>query len=99
MLIPGFIKKKLVYLLEGRTERDVFETFYRANTKEEIECLAASAGLDVKEIRLTVSSAELVGLPPLVVFELLWIRLLRTKYLKSYRTQIIAMLQKRRRRI
>src|SRR6266581_2222108 len=96
MLIPGFIKKKLVYLLEGRTEGDVFETFYRANTKEEIEGLAATAGLDVKEIKLTVSSAELVVLPPLVVFELLWIRLLRTKPLKPYRTQIIVMLQKTR---
>jgi SAM-dependent methyltransferase len=94
MLIPAPIKKKLVYLLEGRTEGDVFETFYRANTKEEIECLAGSAGLDIRKIRLIVSSAELIVLPPLVIFELVWIRLLITKLLKPYRTHIIAVLQK-----
>lgn len=95
-LIPERIKKKLVYVLEGREAEDVFETFYRANTKEEIEKLARAAGFGVQRIRLIVSSAELVIVPPLVVFELLWIRLLMTKHLKSFRTTIIAVLQKTR---
>jgi ubiquinone/menaquinone biosynthesis C-methylase UbiE len=94
MLVPEPIKKRLAYLLEGRTEGDVFKTFYRANTTEEIACLAATVGLDVREIRLIVSSAELVALPPLVLFELVWIRLLMMKVLKRYRTNIIAILQK-----
>jgi len=93
-LIPERIKKKLVYVLEGREAEDVFETFYRANTKEEIEKLARAAGFGVQRIRLIVSSAELVIVPPLVVLELLWIRLLMTKHLKSFRTTIIAVLQK-----
>jgi SAM-dependent methyltransferase len=95
-LIPERIKKKLVYVLEGREADDVFETFYRANTKEEIEKLARAAGFGVRRIRLIVSSAELVIVPPLVVFELLWIRLLMTKLLKPFRTTIIAVLQKAR---
>jgi ubiquinone/menaquinone biosynthesis C-methylase UbiE len=95
-LIPERIKKKLVYALEGRAAEDVFETFYRANTKDEIEKLASAAGFGVQRIRLIVSSAELVIVPPLVVFELLWIRLLMTKHLKSFRTTIIAVLQKTR---
>jgi len=93
-LIPERIKKKLVYLLEERPAEDVFETFYRANTREEIEKLARGAGFGVRRIRLLVSSAELVVVPPLVVFELLWIRLLMTKLLKPFRTMIIAVLQK-----
>src|SRR5438093_9909076 len=94
-LIPERIKKKLVYLLEEREAEDVFETFYRANTREEIEQLAHSAGFGVRRIRLLVSSAELVVVPPLVIFELLWIRLLMTNLLKPFRTTIIAVLQKR----
>jgi SAM-dependent methyltransferase len=93
-LVPAPIKKTLVYLLESRTGGDVFETFYRANTKEEIEGLAAAAGLDVREIKLIVSAAELAVLPPLALFELVWIRLLMTKRLQPYRTHIIAILQK-----
>ena len=93
-LIPKRIKKKLVNLLEGREAEDVFETFYRANTKEDIEQLARAAGLGVRRIRLTVTSAELVVVPPLVFFELLWIRLLMTNLLKPLRTTIIAVLQK-----
>src|SRR5882762_2451471 len=94
-LIPERIKKKLVYVLEGREAEDVFETFYRANTRDEIERLARAAGFGVRRIRLIVSSAELVVVPPLVVLELLWIRLLMTSFLKSFRTTIIAILQKR----
>ena len=95
MLIPAPLKRKLINLLESRTEGDVFETFYRANTKEEIESLAAPAGFDVRKIRLIVSSAELAVLPPLVPFELVLIRLLMTERLKSYRTHILAVLQKK----
>ena len=94
-LIPERIKKRLVYLLEQREAADVFRTFYRANTREEIERLAGAAGFGVRRIRLIVSSAELVVVPPLVVLELLWIRLLMTSFLKSFRTTIIAILQKR----
>lgn len=93
-LIPDRIKKKLVYLLEQRAADDVFETFYRANTQEDIERLGAAAGLGVKRMRLVVSSAELVVVPPLVILELLWIRLLMTRLLKPFRTAIIAILQK-----
>jgi ubiquinone/menaquinone biosynthesis C-methylase UbiE len=93
-LIPDVIKKKLVYLLQQREPEDVFATFYRANTSEEIATLAGGAGLRVRKIKLIVSSAELVMVPPLVVFELIWIRLLMTRLLKPFRTNIIAVLQK-----
>lgn|SRR6266566_1149110 len=93
-LIPDLIKKKLVYLLQQREPDDVFETFYRANTKEEIATLAGGAGFRVRQIKLIVSSAELVVFPPLVIFELLWIRLLMTRLFKPFRTNIIAVLEK-----
>ena len=93
-LIPDLIKKKLVYLLQRREPDDVFETYYRANTRGEIATLAGGAGFRIRQIKLIVSAAELVVLPPLVVFELIWIRLLMTRLLKPFRTNIIAVLQK-----
>ena len=93
-LIPDLIKRKLVYLLQQREADDVFQTFYRANTKAEIATLAGGAGFRVRQIKLIVSSAELVVFPPLVIFELLWIRLLMTRLLKPFRTNIIAVLEK-----
>jgi ubiquinone/menaquinone biosynthesis C-methylase UbiE len=94
-LIPNAIKKKLVYLIEGRKPDDVFDTFYRANSKEDIEKLAEAAGFTVQRLRLAVTSAELAVIPPLVIFELLWIRLLMTRRLKPLRSTIIAVLQRK----
>jgi ubiquinone/menaquinone biosynthesis C-methylase UbiE len=96
MLIPEFLKKRLVYLLQRRKEEDVFKTFYRANSRDDIQRLAKMVGLEVGNLRLIVSSAALVFVPPLVVFELLWIRMLMTKPFKPYRTNIIAILRKPR---
>jgi hypothetical protein len=43
-----------------------------------------------------VSSAQLVVFPPLVIFELMWIRALMTRPFKGLRTNIIGVLRKRR---
>jgi len=43
--------------------------------------LAEIYGFKVKEIRMIVTSAELVVVPPLVIIELIWIRLLMKEHL------------------
>ena len=94
MLVPSFLKKKLISLLQGRREDDVFSTFYRANTRKEIASLAARSGFRVISVRMLVTSAEFAWIPPLAVLELIWIRLLMSRTLAPLRTNIIAVLQK-----
>lgn len=94
MLIPDCVKARLIYLLQGRREEDVFKTIYRANSRKKVCLLAAATGFHVEGIKDLVSSAQTALVPPLVAFELLWIRLLMTKHFKLLRTNIIAVLRK-----
>jgi ubiquinone/menaquinone biosynthesis C-methylase UbiE len=93
-MIPEFIKKKFIYLLEGRKEEDVFVTHYKINTPSQIKRLAKLSGFSVSEIRMICSSAQFVVLPPIVFLELIWIRFLMSKAGKPLRTDIIAILEK-----
>jgi ubiquinone/menaquinone biosynthesis C-methylase UbiE len=93
--VPEWAKNKLIYLLEARAEGDVFRTFHRVNTPEEITQVAEASGFEVRQLRMVVTSGNLVVFPPLVVFELIWIRVLMSKRFKRLRTNIIAVLQKR----
>jgi ubiquinone/menaquinone biosynthesis C-methylase UbiE len=92
--IPKFARRKLVRFLEGRGEEDVFPTHYRANSMRRIEHLAQGSGFSVRNMRMIVSSAALIAIPPFVVLELAWIRLLMTKPLRPLRTNIITTLEK-----
>ena len=96
-MIPERMKKRLVHLLQARESGDVFRTFYRANTTREIEQAAEATGFDVRQLRMIVSTAQVAVFPPLVIFELIWIRALMTRRFKWLRTNIIGVLQKRQR--
>ncbi len=93
-IIPEFMKDKLVYVLEGRDEEDVFPAYYRINSPAKIRKLAIASGLNVVKIKLICSSAVMVMFPPIVVFELMWIRFLMSKAGKPFRTNLIAILEK-----
>jgi ubiquinone/menaquinone biosynthesis C-methylase UbiE len=93
-LVPARFKDRLVYLLDGRTENDVFETHYKANTRKKIGELAQAAGFELTKIKMFVSEAGFMFVPPLAVPELVWIRLLMTESLKPLRTTIMAILKK-----
>ena len=93
-LVPQWLKNKLIYLLEGREEGDVFETYYRANSEKRIHKLARACGFEVVKIEMLVSDPVFAAIPPFFVPELIWIRMLMTKPLRSLRTNIIAILQK-----
>lgn len=94
--IPEFIKYGIIRVLQGRKEADVFPTYYKLNSTRAIENAAAFAGLGIKSIRLIVSEAEFIMIPPLAILELIFIRLLMSKFLKPFRTNIVAILQKPR---
>jgi ubiquinone/menaquinone biosynthesis C-methylase UbiE len=93
-LTPEKLKHKLIYLLDGRKEEDVFDTFYAANSKQQIADLAQVTGFEVAKIRMIVSDAVFALIPPIAAAELVYIRLLMTKPLEAWRTTIIASLKK-----
>jgi ubiquinone/menaquinone biosynthesis C-methylase UbiE len=93
-LLPDTVKLKIVPYLQARPEADVFPTFYRFNTEARVKTLAAEQGFAVNKLEAVETSAQTVMLGPIVVFELLWIRLLRFQLLKSLRTNLIAVLKK-----
>lgn len=95
-LLPEKWKNTLIYLLEGRKEEDVFATYYKINSESRIRALAQETGFTVQKIRMIVTTAESAAIFPLAILELLWIKALMTKPLKSLRTNIIAILQKER---
>lgn len=92
--VPDSWKKKLIGFLEGRKEEDVFPTLYRMNVPSRIQAIGARNGFKVRELHMTESSAQAVMLGPLVILELLWIRMLRFSFLSGWRSNIIAVLQK-----
>lgn len=93
-MIPEVIKQKLVYIFQRRKEEDVFPAFYEINSLSKITKLANMLGFKIVQIKMICSSAQFVIIPPIVFFELLWIRLLMTKIMKPFRTNIIAILEK-----
>jgi SAM-dependent methyltransferase len=93
-MIPEAWKAGLVTFFEGRKAEDVFTTFYRMNRPARISELSQNTGLHVDELILTESSAQAVMLGPIVLFELLWIRLLRLSSLRSLRSNLIVVMRK-----
>jgi len=93
-LLPQRVKVWLIRLLEGRGAGDIFATFYRLNSVRLIKALAHKNDMQVSESSLIESSAETAVLGPLVIFELLLIRALRTKILSKFRTNLIIVLTK-----
>jgi SAM-dependent methyltransferase len=93
-LIPEKIKSAIIYFLQDRKEEDVFPTYYRINSIFRIERCAKSAGFMPEKLKLICTAPQFIVIPFLVVFELLWIRLLMTQSFRKLRTNIIAILRK-----
>ncbi len=93
-LIPDGLKKKLVSVLEGRREEDVFHTCYRMNTDAAISRIAAKTGFEIEDITMVSSSATTAVFGPLAWFELLYIRWLQRPRGAKLRSNIIAVLRK-----
>ena len=92
--VPSVFKKRLLHFLEGRKEQDTFDIYYKFNTKARIIRLAKRGGFQLLNIKMIVSSPRLVMIPPLVIVELIWIRILMTRAFRPLRTNIIGILKK-----
>ena len=91
--IPWRLNLWLVRLLDTRPEEDVFPIQYKANTAARINEIARLSGFKVNRIRMLLSTPVFAVVPPLMIVELLWIRLLMSKRFKGWRTNIIAELE------
>lgn len=94
-LLPDIIKSNLIKLLEGRKENDTFTAYYKANSRKKIVEMASKSGFKVDRIRMLVSLPIFGIIPPIVILELIWIRILMIKCFKQFRPNIIAILKRK----
>lgn len=92
--IPQVAKSKLAAWLQGRKAEDVYRTYYRLNTRTAIRNYANHSGFRVADLQMVESSSQTYMIPPIVLFELVLIRLLRWPKLEGFRTNVIAVLRK-----
>lgn len=96
-ITPNRLKKRLVPLLLGCPEEDVFPTTYRANTERSIRKIAEEAGFEVEEIRLVASCGhyQLIFFPPAAILEMLWVKAIKRYHiLRHLRSNIVTVLRK-----
>jgi ubiquinone/menaquinone biosynthesis C-methylase UbiE len=93
-LVPESLKAKVIWFFQQRMEEDIFPALYKINTERSIRELAARVGFDVTTLHLIESSAEFIMIPPVVIIELLLIRLLMMSFARRFRANIIAVLTK-----
>jgi SAM-dependent methyltransferase len=92
--LPQPVKSFLAMVIEGRKKEDIFKTYYRMNSLSSIETLAVSNGFRVQSIQFVSTSAGMVMFGPLVILELLYLRLLEIKLFQLLRSNIVVVLQR-----
>ncbi|MDQ7837664.1 MAG: class I SAM-dependent methyltransferase [Thermodesulfobacteriota bacterium] len=93
-IVPDFAKIKLIKLLQGREEADVFPTHYRINTLDRIAEVAKRTGFEIVKLRMIETESTFALIPPLAIIHLLFIRMKLLRPFKSFRSNIITILQK-----
>ena len=93
-LVPDFVKRKIIWMLERRAEEDVFPTYYRFNTSSRVRSLAARCGFEVKEIDVGGSIGSFQSLGPLGVLEVFILKALSWPLLRDFSVTLIAVLVK-----
>jgi ubiquinone/menaquinone biosynthesis C-methylase UbiE len=91
-LVPDNLKKRIVYYLERRPERDVFKTYYRMNTRNCICKMARQIGFAVEAIHMLHPDFEFRRIAPLYWVEKVLYRILNTGVFSTFRPDILAVL-------
>ena len=89
-LIPTTFLASAASLLLGRHSQDVYPTYYRANSTRDLTTLAERHSLRVEEIDHVLSSPQFIRVPPLMVLELLWLRVLERERRAGLRPCLVA---------
>jgi ubiquinone/menaquinone biosynthesis C-methylase UbiE len=93
-LLPEQALAPLARVLLGRKAEDVYPTYYRANSADDVRALAERHGLSVDTCELVNSSPQTVRIPPLMVIELLLMRSMRLPRTARFRACLLATLRK-----
>lgn len=93
-LLPERALAPLAAMLLRRRTEDVYPTYYRANSVEDLRALAADSGLTIEGCELINSSPQSFRIPPVAVLELVVLRWLRSPRAAKYRACLLANLRK-----
>lgn len=93
-LAPDRLKRRVVHLLENRSDEDIFPTFYRINTPDDVRELLSGSNFELECIRCVSTSAATAALGIGALPELLWLRLLDWNTLSRYRSNLIVISRK-----
>jgi SAM-dependent methyltransferase len=93
-MVPTALRAPLAARIQGRTEDDLYPTYYRANSVKDLRRLGKNNGLEVQQIEQIESSPMFASVPILLLPELMFIRLLRTMRLHSMRPCLLARFRK-----
>jgi len=92
--IPPRWRPALANVLQGRDERDVYPTFYRANTIRALRDIAERHAFVVTDLQTIGSSPQLYRVPVARNIETFCLRLFRAKPLARFRPCILARFSK-----
>jgi ubiquinone/menaquinone biosynthesis C-methylase UbiE len=94
-LTPNPLKTWLIKILEGRTERDIFRTYYRMNTQWRVAGLLREAGMEIESLETIECPPEFSRLGrPVAAIERALTAALRSRWLKLFRAVIVAVARK-----
>jgi SAM-dependent methyltransferase len=92
--IPSRWRPRLANILQGRDQRDVYPTFYRANTVDALRVIAERHAFVVTDLQTIGSSPQLYRVPIVRNIEECCLRLLRARRLARFRPCILGHFQK-----
>jgi len=93
--LPEKLKNFLTFILEQRQLQEIYPTYYRMNTKYYIHNIAKMTNLKINLLTFKNGNASTSILGPLVIIELLIIRILNLKLFAYLRSNIICVLEKK----
>jgi SAM-dependent methyltransferase len=94
-LTPNPLKKWLIGILEGRAEEDIFQTYYRMNTRRKVASLLRGAGMEIESLDTIECPPEFTRLGhPIADCERALTAFLRSRWLKHFRAVIVAVARK-----
>lgn len=95
-ITPEHLKKKMIYYLVGREEKDIFPTYYRLNTVFKIKKLANKCSFKVKKIiRCEDDFYFFKNIPIISLLEVLFKKVMFFDCFKNLSSTLIVFLQKK----
>ena len=92
--VPEAIKKRIVWWLEKRSEQDIFVTYYRMNTIDDVRRSAARAGFEIETLRAIGSNGSFQNQGPLGLMECFVLKTLAVLGGGRFQPNLIACLRK-----